>query len=104
VRTDWIVSGAPSLLSNNHKMPIDLYYFLASPPCRSVMLVAKALKIELNLKVTELSKGDNKTPEYLKVEYEILVLHVLPGNSCKLLFFYVPQDLNKSVTTVCIAL
>jgi glutathione S-transferase len=60
-------------------MPIDFYYILASPPCRSVMLVAKALNIELNLKVTELSKGDNKTPEFLKVQYEILVLHVLPG-------------------------
>jgi len=60
-------------------MPIDLYYLLASPPCRSVMLVAKALKVELNLKVTELSKGENKTPEFLKVQYEILVLHVLPG-------------------------
>jgi glutathione S-transferase len=48
-------------------MPIDLYYFLASPPCRTVMLVAKALKIELNLKVIELSKGDNRTPEFLKV-------------------------------------
>jgi hypothetical protein len=31
------------------------------------MLVAKALKVELNLKVTELSKGENKTPEFLKV-------------------------------------
>jgi hypothetical protein len=60
-------------------MPIDLYYFLASPPCRSVMLVAKALNVELNLKVTDLSKGDNKTPEFLKVQYGILVLHVLKG-------------------------
>jgi hypothetical protein len=30
------------------------------------------------LKVTEILKGDNKTPEFLKVQYEILVLHVLP--------------------------
>jgi len=43
------------------------------------MLVAKALKIELNLKVIDVSKGDNKTSEFLKVQYEILVLHVLPG-------------------------
>ena len=78
--TVWIVTGAASLLANNHKMPIDFYYFLASPPCRSVILVAKALKIELNLKVIELSKGDNKTPEFLKVQYETLVLYVLlPG-------------------------
>jgi len=44
------------------------------------MLVAKALKIELNLKVIDLSKGDHKTTEFLKVEYENLVLHVLPDN------------------------
>jgi glutathione S-transferase len=48
-------------------MPIDLYYVLASPPCRSVLLLAKALKIELNLKVTDLPIGDNRTPEFLKV-------------------------------------
>ena len=87
-------------------MPIDLYYFLASPPSRSVMLVAKALKIELNLTVIELSKGDNKTPEFLKVQYEILVLHVLPGKQLirvNYYILYVPQDLDGSVTTVFIA-
>ncbi|KAJ9592349.1 hypothetical protein L9F63_001118 [Diploptera punctata] len=47
-------------------MPIDLYYVLGSPPCRSVMLVAKAVNVELNLKVTDLSKGENKTAEFLK--------------------------------------
>jgi glutathione S-transferase len=51
-------------------MPIDLYYSLPSPPCRSVLLLAKALKLELNLKVTELSKGENRTPEFLKVQYD----------------------------------
>jgi hypothetical protein len=56
-------------------MPIDLYYVLPSPPCRSVLLLAKALKIELNLKVTDLSKGENTTPEFLKVQYESLLLH-----------------------------
>jgi glutathione S-transferase len=50
-------------------MPIDLYYLLPSHPCRSVLLLAKALKLELNLKVTELSKGENRTPEFLKVQY-----------------------------------
>jgi hypothetical protein len=70
------------------------------------MLVAKALKIELNLKVIELSKGDNKTPEFLKVQYEILVLHVLPDKQLirvNCYRFYVPQGLEGSVTTVFIA-
>jgi hypothetical protein len=69
------------------------------------MLVAKALKVELNLKVVGLSKGDNKTPEFLKVQYKILVLHVLPGKQLIHVnyFFYVAQDLNRSETTVFIA-
>jgi hypothetical protein len=60
----WVAVSASSIC----RMPIDLYYVLASPPCRSVLLLAKALKIELNLKVTDLSKGENKTPEFLKVQ------------------------------------
>lgn len=55
-------------------MPIDIYYTLASPPCRTVLLVAKALKIELNLKVTDLSKGEHRTPEFLKLNPQ----HAIP--------------------------
>ncbi|KDR20966.1 glutathione S-transferase 1-1-like [Zootermopsis nevadensis] len=55
-------------------MTIDFYYVNASAPCRSVLLLAKALKIELNLKVTDLSKGDNKTPEFLKLNPQ----HAIP--------------------------
>lgn len=55
-------------------MPIDFYYVLASPPCRSVLLVAKALKIELNLKTIDLATGENKTPEFLKLNPQ----HALP--------------------------
>jgi glutathione S-transferase len=58
-------------------MTIDFYYILASPPCRSVLLLAKALKIDLNLKEIDLRKGENKTPEFLKVQYRSLLLHVL---------------------------
>jgi glutathione S-transferase len=60
-------------------MPIDFYYIIESPPCRSVLLLAKALKIELNLKVTNLSKGENKTSEFLKVQYKRTLLHVSIG-------------------------
>jgi hypothetical protein len=47
------------------KMTIDLYYSLRSPPSRSVLLVAKALGVEFNLK--QLSGTEYKTPEFLKV-------------------------------------
>jgi hypothetical protein len=49
------------------KMPIDYYYSLVSPPCRSVMLVARALSVELNLRKISLKDNENTTPEFLKV-------------------------------------
>ena len=48
-------------------MPVDLYYMPGSAPCRSVRLTARALGLKLNLKQTDLMKGEHMTPEYLKV-------------------------------------
>lgn len=48
---------------------IDLYYMPTSPPCRSVMLVAKALGVNLNLKMINVMEGEHLTPEFLKVIY-----------------------------------
>ena len=48
-------------------MGIDLYYVPGSAPCRTVLLAAKAIGVELNLKYTDLMKGEHLTPEYIKV-------------------------------------
>nr|CAD7458695.1 unnamed protein product [Timema tahoe] len=48
------------------KMTIDLYYLPASAPCRSIMLLAKAIGVDLNLKKTVLTNGDHLKPEFLK--------------------------------------
>lgn len=48
-------------------MTIDYYYSVASPPCRSVLLLAKALDVELNLKKTSVRNNETKTPEFLKL-------------------------------------
>lgn len=48
-------------------MPIDLYYLGGSAPCRSVLLAAKAVGVDLNLKTVDLMKGEHLTPEFLKV-------------------------------------
>lgn len=48
-------------------MPIDFYYIPGSAPCRAVLLAAKALNVELNLKYTDLMKGEHLTPEFVKV-------------------------------------
>jgi hypothetical protein len=54
-------------------MPLDFYYTIASPPCRSVLLLAKTLGLELNLKKVDLLKREQHTPEFLKVS----------GTTCK---------------------
>ncbi|CAH1107327.1 unnamed protein product [Psylliodes chrysocephalus] len=47
--------------------PIDFYYVPGSAPCRNVLLTAKAVGVELNLKLTNLMEGKHLTPEYLKL-------------------------------------
>lgn len=53
-------------------MPIDFYYTPASAPCRSILLLAKALGLEMNLKTVNLMAGEQLTPEFLKVYMFIL--------------------------------
>lgn len=48
-------------------MTIDLYYVPGSSPCRSVQMVAKAVGVELNLKLTNLMAGEQLKPEFLKM-------------------------------------
>lgn len=44
-----------------------LYYLMMSPPCRSVLLTAAALDVELELKVVNVSAGEQLEPEFLAV-------------------------------------
>jgi len=55
-------------------MPIDLYYLPGSAPCRSVVLTAKALGLDLNLKLTNLMAGEHLTPEFIKLNPQ----HTIP--------------------------
>ncbi|KAK1125624.1 Glutathione S-transferase 1, isoform D [Melipona quadrifasciata] len=55
-------------------MPIDLYYFVCSPPCRSVLLLAKAIGVHLNLKTISPLKGEHMKPEFVKLNPQ----HVIP--------------------------
>lgn len=48
-------------------MGLDFYYTPGSAPCRSVLLAAKAVGIELNLKPLDLMKGEHLKPEFVKV-------------------------------------
>ncbi|XP_029039557.1 glutathione S-transferase 1-like isoform X1 [Osmia bicornis bicornis] len=55
-------------------MPIDFYYFPPSAPCRSVLLLAKAIGVHLNLKTINVLKGDHMKPEFLKINPQ----HTIP--------------------------
>lgn len=55
-------------------MTIDFYYLPGSAPCRSVLLTAKALGLELNLKLVELMKGEHLKPEFVKMNPQ----HTIP--------------------------
>lgn len=50
-------------------MTIDFYYVPGSAPCRSVQMTAKAVGVELNLKLTDLMAGEHLKPEFIKVNY-----------------------------------
>ncbi|PNF15369.1 Glutathione S-transferase D1 [Cryptotermes secundus] len=49
------------------RMPIDLYHIVGSPPCHSVRLLLKTLGVGVNLKSVDLLNGENKSPEFTKM-------------------------------------
>ncbi|XP_012283319.1 glutathione S-transferase 1-1 [Orussus abietinus] len=55
-------------------MTVDFYYLPPSPPCRAVMMLAKAVGVHLNLKTVDLLKGEHMTPEFAKMNPQ----HVIP--------------------------
>lgn len=55
-------------------MPIDYYYFPLSPPCRTIMLLGKALGIHFNFKLINITKGEHLAPGFLQVNPQ----HTIP--------------------------
>ena len=56
-------------------MTLDLYYSPCSPPSQAIMLTAKALGVDLNLKFVDLWKGEHLQPEFMKVCMNVSVSH-----------------------------
>ncbi|CAG2170514.1 unnamed protein product [Oppiella nova] len=48
-------------------MPINIYSIRYSPPCRAVLMTAKQLNIDLNVKTVDLSQGQHLAEDYLKM-------------------------------------
>ncbi|KAI7815122.1 glutathione S-transferase, partial [Rhyzopertha dominica] len=53
---------------------IDLYSFPPSPPCRAVLLLAKAIGLKLNVKTVNVMAGETRTPEFIKLNPQ----HTIP--------------------------
>ena len=48
-------------------MTIDLYLLMASPPARSVLIVARILNVPLNIIEVDLMNGQHRSDEYAKI-------------------------------------
>ncbi|XP_026826572.1 uncharacterized protein LOC109611401 [Ooceraea biroi] len=55
-------------------MPIDCYYLPPSPPCRTIVLLAKALGVHFNFKIVNVMSGDHMKAEYLQINPQ----HTIP--------------------------
>lgn len=55
-------------------MVLDLYYHPAAAASRSVLMTAKAVGVELNLKEVDLMKGEQLKPEFVKLNPQ----HTIP--------------------------
>ncbi|UYV62178.1 GstD1, partial [Cordylochernes scorpioides] len=55
-------------------MTIDLYQVPVSAPCRAVMMTAREIGVDLNLKFINLLEGEQKKPEFVKMNPQ----HCLP--------------------------
>ncbi|XP_047488662.1 glutathione S-transferase 1-like [Penaeus chinensis] len=61
------------------KMPLDFYYLDMSPPCRAVMLTARAVGVDLNLKLVNIMTGDHRKPEFLKINPQHKIPFLVDG-------------------------
>lgn len=61
-------------------MPVDLYYLPLSPYCRSVLLTARAIGLELNLKTINLMTGDHLKPEFVAINPQHTIPTMVDGD------------------------
>ncbi|XP_072950040.1 glutathione S-transferase 1-like [Epargyreus clarus] len=60
-------AAARSKSSRMPSQPIKMYYLPPSPPCRAVLMTARAVGIDLELVLTNILEGQHMTPEFLKM-------------------------------------
>nr|QYA72012.1 glutathione S-transferase [Anoplophora glabripennis] len=69
-----ISTPANDIFDGKVRMALDLYYAPGSAPCRIVLLAAKAIGVDLNLKLLNLYEGEHLKPEFLKLNPQ----HTIP--------------------------
>jgi len=81
-------------------MTIDFYYLPGSAPCRAVQMTAKAVGIDLNLKLTNLMAGEHMTPEYLKINPQHTIPTIVDGDfklwESRAIMAYLAEQYGKS--------
>lgn len=82
-------------------MGIDFYYVPGSAPCRAVLLAAKAVGVDLNLKYTDLMKGEHLTPEFIKVSRDQLFIYLFFKTLNKKLISAAVCDINSRIHSAC---
>ncbi|XP_045593880.1 glutathione S-transferase 1-1 [Procambarus clarkii] len=61
-------------------MTVDFYYLPMSGPCRSVLLTAKAVGVDLNLKEVNLMAGEQLKPEFVAINPQHTVPTLVDGD------------------------
>lgn len=49
---------------------MNFYYLPPSPPCRGVLLLARILGIDFNLKTLNILEGEHMKKDFLEVKFE----------------------------------
>ncbi|KNC25052.1 hypothetical protein FF38_11870 [Lucilia cuprina] len=72
--------GVAPGFDENWAVNMDFYYLPGSAPCRSVLMTAKALGIELNKKLLNLQAGEHLKPEFLKINPQHTIPTLVDGD------------------------
>lgn len=68
-RTRRIVEEFVYCLFRGEKVMPVLHYLPPSPPCRAVLLLGRLLNIEFDLRLLDVTKGEQLKPEFIEVKY-----------------------------------
>lgn len=61
-------------------MPVTLYYLPISPYCRSVLLTARAVGVNLDLKAVNIMAGEQLKPEFIKINPQHTIPTMVDGD------------------------